>query len=62
MRSERSLLDRLDHDVPPASYTTRFDWNAMLESVLGNVQSMLNVRHGSVKGWKSTGCRTLMTW
>lgn len=55
MRSERSLLDRLDHDVPPASYTTRFDWNAMLESVLGNVQNMLNVRHGSVKGLEEYG-------
>lgn len=55
MRTERSLLDRLDHEVPPASYTTRFDWNAMLDSVISNVQNMLNVRLGSVKGLEEYG-------
>lgn len=55
MRNERSLLDRLDHEVPAASYTTRFDWNAMLDSVLNNVQSMLNVRLGSVKALEDYG-------
>ena len=55
MRSERSLLDRLDHEVGPASYTTRFDWNAMQDSVLSNVQNMLNVRLGSVKGLEEYG-------
>lgn len=55
MRRERSLLDRLDHEVPPASYTTRFDWHAMLDSVINNVQNMLNVRQGSVKGREDYG-------
>lgn len=55
MHNERSLLDRLDHDSAPASYTTRFDWNALQESVLGNVQSMLNVRQGSVKALEEYG-------
>jgi len=55
MRNERSLLDRLDQDVVAASYTTRFDWNAMLDSVIGNVQNMLNVRLGSVKALEEYG-------
>ena len=55
MRNERSLLDRLDHDRPAASYTTKFDWNAMLDSVIGNVQNMLNTRLGSVKGLEEYG-------
>ena len=55
MHSERSLLDRLDHAVPPSSYTTRFDWNAMQDSVIGNVQNMLNVRLGSVKALEDYG-------
>ena len=38
MRNERSLLDRLDHEVPPASYSTQFDWNTLLERVITNVQ------------------------
>lgn len=55
MRNERSLLDRMDHQVAPASYSTRFDWNAMLDNVLSNVQNMLNVRLGSVKALEQYG-------
>lgn len=55
MRTERSLLDRLDHEVAAASYTTKFDWNVMLDSVIGNVQNMLNVRLGSVKALEEYG-------
>lgn len=55
MRKEHSLLDRLDNEVLPASYTTRFDWNAFLESVTLNIQNMLNVRLGSVKALQEFG-------
>lgn len=55
MRKEHSLLDRLDSEVLPASYTTRFDWNTFLESVTQNIQNMLNVRLGSVKALHEFG-------
>lgn len=55
MRNERSLLDRLDHRTGPASYTTRFDSNAMLDNVIANVQNMLNVRLGSVTALDNYG-------
>ena len=55
MRNECSLLDRLDHDVKPASYSTQFDWSTMLGSVITNVQNMLNTRLGSVKGLEEYG-------
>ncbi len=55
MRQEHSLLDRLDNDVRPASYSTKFDWNALLESVTQNVQNMLNVREGAVTALEDFG-------
>lgn len=48
MRQEQSLLDRIDNESPDSTYTTQFDWNRFLESVVQNVQNMLNVRMGSV--------------
>lgn len=55
MRREHSLLDRLDNEVLPASYSTKFDWNAFLDSVTSNIQNMLNVRVGSVKALQEFG-------
>ena len=55
MRKEHSLLDRLDNEALPASYTTRFDWHSFLDSVTLNIQNMLNVRLGSVKALQGFG-------
>lgn len=55
MRREQSLLDRMDGESPSDTYTTKFDWNALLDSVTTNIQNMLNVRLGSVKALPEFG-------
>jgi type VI secretion system protein len=48
VRREQSLLDRIDNEPQATTYTTQFNWNGFLESIIQNVQNMLNVRMGSV--------------
>ena len=48
MHRELSLLDRIEREIVPGSYTTQFDKDAQLQNVIDNVQRMLNVREGSV--------------
>lgn len=55
MRREFSLLDRLDNEMLPTQYSTKFDWKIMMESVTANIQEILNVRMGSVKALEEFG-------
>ncbi|PCJ34476.1 MAG: type VI secretion system baseplate subunit TssE [Moraxellaceae bacterium] len=48
MHRELSLLDRIEQEIVPGSYTTQFDQDLQLQNVIDNVQRMLNVREGSV--------------
>lgn len=48
MKPELSLLDRLGSNQKRTLYSTQVDESALLQSVLANVQNMLNVRLGSV--------------
>ena len=49
MFSEFSLLDRLESsDRGQNQYTTKIDEDRLYRSILANVQSMLNIRQGSV--------------
>lgn len=49
MCNEFSFLDCLDNNVIWVGYSIIFNWNVYLESVIINVQNMLNVCQGSVK-------------
>lgn len=55
MRREHSLLDRLDNEILPTQYSTKFDWKTLTESVTANIQDILNVRMGSVKALENFG-------
>ncbi len=55
MHRELSLLDRIEQEVVPGSYTTQFDQDAQLRNVISNVQRMLNVREGSVMALPNYG-------
>ncbi len=55
MRREYSLLDRLDNEVLPTQYSTKFDWRVLMDSVTSNIQEILNVRIGSVKALDDFG-------
>jgi len=48
MHRELSLLDRIEREIVPGSYTTQFDQDAQLQNVIDNIQRMLNVMEGSV--------------
>jgi type VI secretion system protein len=55
MKKELSLLDRLDNSDPSICHSTAFDWHAYLDSVVVNIQKMLNVRMGSVTALEQFG-------
>ncbi|OUR86626.1 hypothetical protein A9Q81_28290 [Gammaproteobacteria bacterium 42_54_T18] len=48
MHRELSLLDRIEREIVPGSYTTQFDQTEQLQNVIDNIQRMLNIREGSV--------------
>ena len=48
MHRELSLLDRIEQEITPGSYTTQFNQTTQLQNVIDNIQRMLNIREGSV--------------
>ncbi|MCP3850632.1 MAG: type VI secretion system baseplate subunit TssE [Gammaproteobacteria bacterium] len=53
MISEKSLFDRINSDSH--SYSLRFDYGSLHYSILNSLQSMLNVRKGSLVSLENYG-------
>ena len=49
MRSERTLLERIDAAASPEAQRATTDLGAAVDSVIGHLRRMLNVRQGSVE-------------